>query len=79
MQLFESSFHAAELLYTSLLHTRLGGDGLPSDMDNSAAVILNPVGLSLWISMLAKVVPFVLGPKMRTRPGQDNNEQKRAR
>lgn len=72
MQLLESSFHAAELLYTSLLHTRL-------DMDNSAAVNLNPVGLSLWISMLAKVVPFVLGPKMRTRPGQDNNEQKRAR
>lgn len=51
-------------------------DWLPSDTDNSAAVILNPVDLSLWLSTLAKVVPFALGPKMRTRPGQDNNKKR---
>lgn len=62
--------------YTQALYTPNREDWLPSDVANSAAVILNPVGLSLWLSTLAKVLSLVLGPKMKIKPGQVNNGQK---
>lgn len=67
---------AAELLYTILLYTRRGEDWVPPDVPNSTAVILNPVGLSSWLSLLAKVVSLLVGLKMRIKPGYINNGQK---
>lgn len=56
LQLLERSLHIAELLYSSSVDTRHGEDWLPPSVANSAAISLNPNGLSLWLSMLAKVV-----------------------
>lgn len=58
--------HAAGLSYSSSLYTRHEGDWLSSDMADSAAVTLNPVGLSLWLLMLAKDVSLGLGLKTWT-------------
>lgn len=38
--------------------------------------ILNPVGLSSRLSLLAKVVSLLVGLKMRIKPGYINNGQK---